>query len=134
MVAESVILYQTTDVCSSTSFTVKKGDYVMGDSMWQPALARIEPLTSFTVFYNNKESKVYNNPYTDRYVVVRLTFDPSSKSQNISRISVSPFQRDIDPRLLSGENIDCNCSSFMSPTDIIIILIIFYLLILVVWK
>lgn len=125
MVEESVILYQTTDVCSSTSFTVKKGDYVIGDSMWQPELAKIEPLTSFTIKYNNKESKVYNNPYSDRYVVVRL--GPRTINRSISHISVSPFQR-------CNENIDCNCSSFMSPTDIIIILIIIYLLILTIWK
>lgn len=36
-----------------------------------PILVRLEATTSLSIQYNNND-KIYNNPYTDRYVLIRL--------------------------------------------------------------
>jgi hypothetical protein len=122
---ESVIFYRTNNVCKGEMFAIKKGNYKFGDGMWQPQLARIEPLTTLTIYYSNdkKDFKIYNNPYSDRYVVIKL----QPQVQKTIYADVSSF-------LSSQENTTSISTNFLSLTDAIVIVILLFLFILVSLK
>lgn len=104
-----VTLYRGLDVCMSDSLSLTKGIYQIG-TMWKPVLAKIGPLTKLTIYTDvlQQNSKVYNNTYDDRYVVVKID-DP------ISYVSISLFERELE---------HMNGSTYVSDTDVIIIFLL----------
>lgn len=70
-----VIFYNNTNINNSDKISFSHG--IIDPSKLiingkNPTLARLEATTSLIVQYNNKPSIVYNNPYSDRYVMIRL--------------------------------------------------------------
>lgn len=113
-----VILYRTNNVCQSETMAFNKGEYVFNTNMWKPALIRIESITTITIYFGSDDNKkVYNNPYPDRYVVVKL--DQELLEHTITKIVVSVFTPSVEC-IRSSNNELC----FLSSTDVIVILIL----------
>lgn len=64
-----------------------------------PMLARLEATTSMSIQYDNKPSIVYNNPYSDRYVIIRLdglTPERGNLRSTITSCSVNAYIPSLD--------------------------------------
>lgn len=109
----SIVFYRTNNVCNGDAVVIKKGEYNFDDGMWQPILAKVEPLTTLIVYFSDDKKKfeVYNNPYSDRYVVIRL------QTETIKSIKIETYLKCV-------EHMDCEKSTVMSSTDIIILILI----------
>jgi len=123
----SIVLYRTNNVCNGDSVIIKEGEYNFGDSMWQPALAKVEPLTTLMVYFSDDKKlfNTYNNPYSDRYVVIRL------QNEYIKCMKIETYAKCAER--LNAERLNCENTTIISSTDIIIIILILSLIILFRW-
>jgi hypothetical protein len=117
----SIVFYRTNNVCNGDAVVIKKGEYNFDDSMWQPILAKVGPLTTLVIYFSDDKKKleVYNNPYSDRYVVIRL------QTANIKSVKIEAYSK-----CLEHMHVDCEKSTIMSSMDIVILIIIISLFIL----
>ena len=132
----SVSFYNGNDICSYDNKNFANGTYthdtikVIFNDAWKPKIVKIDANTTLTIYFESitrnrpvlnciikNEMIVYNNPYKDRFVVVKLP------NAIITRFDINNY-------IPSVERFDINQSGvFFSTTDIIIIL----LLLLISW-
>ena len=138
LIANVVTFYDGNDICRSDNCSFAQGTYLYNNVMRifaqnqkfrKPKIVKIEAYTSLSVYYGPSTQEgtrlcsikddviIYNNPYKDRFVVVKLP------DKTITRFDVNPYTPSI-------ERMDVGCDGiFFSTTDILIIL----LLVLMLW-
>jgi len=117
-----VTLYDGLDICSSRQIGMNNGPYVNAtlrkvilNRGFNPVIAKIEPLTTLILYTGDNmsgSSRVYNNPYDDRYVVVKI-----DQKNPIVSMEVKPFEIIKEQFTLEETGI------FISTTDLIMIVI-----------
>jgi hypothetical protein len=128
-----VTLYDGLDICSSRQISMDNGPYtnstlrkVVLSRGFNPVIAKIEPLTTLVLYTGDNMSglsRVYNNPYDDRYVVVKL-----DQKNPIVSMEVKPFEITKEQFTLDETGI------FVSTTDLIMIIIAIALIMLIMHK
>ena len=138
----SVTFYNKTDMCSGVTAEVHDGHY-LGNHITttfvgglKPTMVKIEPKTTLKLSLRTEspitqsfdkatksDTIIYNNPYDDRFVVVKLPNLGSLDPGSITGITVSAYTVE--------ENIDMGqkfvCFSFI---DILFILLLLFIIIL----
>jgi hypothetical protein len=127
---QKVSFFNGTDICTSKAIHFEIGEYDYsilsryvnnGDNgQNRPVMARIENSTSLLVYSQpdlTGEPVVYNNPYNDRYVVVKIP-----TNLNVLSISVRPYYHTI-------ENFEIGKNSLtLSTLDLFVIIVIIFLI------
>lgn len=90
----SVTFYEGTNICNNKNKSFRIGSYPyekikMEFNNWNPELVKIDAETSLVIYFTScSQNKVktnmitYNNPYNDRFVVVKLPGNAQNNSQN----------------------------------------------------
>jgi hypothetical protein len=115
-----VTFYAGTDICGGNNKNFAIGSYRYDNvnrfstDTWIPKLVKIDAETTLTLYLGNPV--IYNNPYTDRFVVVKL---PDK--------TITGF--DINRYVPSVERSDVNDSGvFFSTIDIFVMILLLVLL------
>jgi hypothetical protein len=120
----SVTFFNGVNICTSKSIQFETGYYehsVLGlhfsaHSKNRPVIAKINKLTCMVIYSQPNrggETRTYNNPYSDRYVVVQLPVEFEIKSLDIRPYTVHATEEHF---VVTGEGI------FLSTFDIVVIL------------
>jgi len=111
----------TNDKISFSHGIIDSSKLIINDK--NPKLVRLEPTTSLNIQYNNG-TKAYNNPYTDRYVIIRL----DSNITNITSCHVNAYIPSIDheePTKIEQSNLSRYVNVFSIALVILILTMIF---------
>lgn len=129
--AHSVSFFNNVNACSGTRIHFENAGYnnnVLGDHLTgtnKPIIAKINPNTTLKIYSkNNKrgQSFYYENPYMDRYIVVKLPNNFVIKSMDIR-----PYSASIAAEVTEGFSVSPN-GIFISTNDILLILLIIALI------
>lgn len=129
--AHSVSFFNNINACSGTGIHFENAGYnnnILGDYMTgtnKPIIAKINPNTTLKIYSkNNKngQSFYYENPYMDRYIVVKLPNNFVIKSMDIR-----PYSASIAAEVTEGFSVSPD-GIFISTNDILLILLIIALI------
>jgi len=120
-----IVFYQTNNICGGMKSEFGVGEYQASHITFKgpPQLAKLEPNTTLVI---NDSERLYNNPYSDRFVVVKLDLDQNP----IKSFKVADYQfQHKERQLQQNQRKDSYCDSGMfSSFDAILVVVMISLL------